>query len=159
MSAFSGAQVLCRGHSRPLTECNIVEDNGRVLMASSAHDKMPQLRDCNTGDWIGTFHGHKGAVWSIKIDEGTRTLVGTASGDYSAKLWSLTTGKEVFELKHKHVVKCCDFARDSSKFATSSQDGLISVFDLGNINGTPSCVIKSTVESSGAADGANKIHF
>jgi len=130
-----------------------------VLLASSAHDKMPQIRDGNTGDWTGSFHGHKGAVWSVKIDEATRTLVGTASGDFSAKLWCLTSGKEIFELKHKHVVKCCDFARDSSKFATSSQDGLINIYDLGNISESPSSVIKSTVASTGAADGAVKVHF
>ena len=73
-------------------------------------DKCPQVRNGETGDWIGTFTGHKGAVWSSKIDPLTRTLALTGSGDFTAKLWCATTGKELCEMKHRHVVKTVDFS-------------------------------------------------
>ena len=33
-----------------------------------------------------------------------------SAGDFTAKLWCATTGKELHEFKHKHVVKSIDFS-------------------------------------------------
>lgn len=99
------------------------------ILLSFLADKTPQIRNGDTGDWIGTFLGHKGAVWSCKIDAYSRTLAATASGDFTARLWCATTGKELVELKHKHVVKSVDFSMDSSKIATGCQDGLMRIYD------------------------------
>lgn len=127
-------QIVSRGHTRPLTEISFIKDgtysdgSPKTLLVSSAHDKLPQIRNGETGDWIGTFHGHKGAVWSCKVDKLTRTLAATASGDFSAKLWCLTTGKELYEFNHKHVVKCVDFSADTLKIATACQDGLMRLY-------------------------------
>lgn len=139
--------------NRPLTEITFVPDStaDNTLLVSAAHgknfvliglpcirliinptllvDKLPQVRNGETGDWIGTFSGHKGAVWSTKIDRLTRTLAVTASGDFSAKLWCATTGKELHEYKHKHVVKSVDFSNDTGRFATGCQDGVLRVYD------------------------------
>lgn len=124
-------QVVSRGHTRPLTEISFAEDGpNRTLLVSSAHDKTPQIRNGETGDWIGTFHGHKGAVWSAKVDKLTRTLAATGSGDFSAKLWCLNSGKELHEFKHKHVVKSVDFSADTLHLATGCQDGLLRIYNV-----------------------------
>lgn len=132
-------QIVSRGHTRPLTEISFVKENetGDSLLVSSAHDKLPQIRNGETGDWIGSFEGHKGAVWSCKVDAKTRSLAATASGDFSAKLWCATTGKELHEFKHKHVVKSIDFSHDSMLIATACQNGQVAIYQTSSPSTAP----------------------
>jgi serine-threonine kinase receptor-associated protein len=139
-----------------LTEISFVEDGESTILVSSAHDKTPQVRNGETGDWIGTFHGHKGAVWSAKIDALTRTLAATASGDFSARLWCANTGRELVEFKHKHVVKSVDFSVDSLRIGTGCQDGLLRVYDVCNTSASP---LELKVVANTSNDGVNKISW
>lgn len=45
-------------------------------------DGKAMLRKGETGDWVGTFSGHTGAIWTCDIDSGATRLV-TASADYT----------------------------------------------------------------------------
>ena len=147
-------QTVSRGHTRPLTEISFVCDGpNRTLLVSSAHDKLPQIRNGETGDWIGSFSGHKGAVWSLKVDKRSRTLAATASGDFTAKLWCASTGKELYEFKHKHVVKSLDFAPNAESFATGCQDGLVRIFSTVELD-KPADEYKV---STNTADGISKL--
>ena len=76
--------LVAPGHTRPVTHLSFspLLDDRTYLLVSSCKDGNPMLREW-TGDWIGTFVGHKGAVWSTKLSrDGSRAASGSA--DFTA---------------------------------------------------------------------------
>ncbi|ETV65078.1 hypothetical protein H257_18127 [Aphanomyces astaci] len=135
--------IVCPGHSRPLAEVQYcpspsvnpnaspTEPADHYLLISACHDKLPMLRCGRSGNWIGTFEGHKGATWSAKLSA-DGLLAATASADFSVKIWNAVTGDVVRTFDHKHVVKSVEFLRNSAWIATGGHEKLLRVFDLGS---------------------------
>ena len=87
------------------------------------------VRHASSGDWVGTFQGHKGAVWSAKLDP-SGNIAATASGDFSVMVWDGITGQMLATLGHGHIVKTVDFSPDSKRLCSGGHEGLLRVYDL-----------------------------
>ncbi|KAJ1993353.1 hypothetical protein EDC05_002217 [Coemansia umbellata] len=109
--------LTCSGHTRPVLHVLYICVDGK-----------PILRDGPTGDWLGTFLGHKGAVWSATLNADTTRAV-TASADYTAKVWNAINGQELVTLHHSHIVKGADFV-DDIEVITGGQDKSVRLFDI-----------------------------
>jgi len=125
--------LTCSGHTRPVvflafSQLN-PDDSAKYFCISACKDGKPMLRQGDTGDWVGTFEGHKGAVWGVDLNA-KATKAASGAADFSAKIWNAVSGEEEATLTHKHIVKSVNFSSDSEYLATGSNDKKLRIFDL-----------------------------
>ncbi|KIV91268.1 hypothetical protein, variant [Exophiala mesophila] len=83
------------------------------------------------GNRIGTFIGHKGAVWSSRLSADAK-LAATGSADFTAKIWDPQTGECKATLSHNHIVRAVAFPlqKNPQCVITGGQDKALRIFDL-----------------------------
>ncbi|XP_034984228.2 serine-threonine kinase receptor-associated protein [Zootoca vivipara] len=138
--AMRQTPLTCSGHTRPVVDLAFsgITPYGYFLI-SACKDGKPMLRQGDTGDWIGTFLGHKGAVWGATLNKDA-TKAATAAADFTAKVWDGVSGDEIITLAHKHIVKSVDFTQDSNYLLTGGQDKLLRIYDLNKPEADPQIV-------------------
>jgi len=137
----ASAPLICPGHSRPVAGIEFsAETEDGVFLISACHDKTAMIRSGETGDWIGTFEGHKGAVWGASLNP-PATRAATCSGDFSAKVWDALTGDELLELKHRHIVRSCDWSPDSVNLVTGGKEAKLRLYDLHQPESEPNVLL------------------
>lgn len=126
--------LTCHGHSRPITHLSFskILSDGQYFILSACKDNNPILRNGITGDWIGTFLGHKGAVWSAKISDNVK-LAATGSADYTAKIWNISSGSVIHDLQHDSIVRSVAFLPNGNRdlgVLTAAADKKIRLWDF-----------------------------
>ncbi|KAL4964914.1 WD40 repeat domain-containing protein [Aspergillus stella-maris] len=151
--------LTCHGHSRPVPHISFssaIEDD-QYYLVSACKDNNPMLRDGITGDWIGTFLGHKGAVWQARLSTDAN-IAATAAADFSAKVWDTHTGDCLHTLQHNHIVRAVAFPLQHSPqiLATGGYEKKLRIFDLTRGGGSES---PSTASSATAAEESSPASY
>lgn len=109
--------LLLKGHERPLTRVKFNREGD--LLFTTAMDKNPTVWRSSTGERIGTYKGHNGAVRDIDITwDSTRVVTGSA--DNSAILWEASTGRKLYQWDFKSPVRCVAFSPADSMIAIAT---------------------------------------
>ncbi|XP_037069609.1 serine-threonine kinase receptor-associated protein-like [Pollicipes pollicipes] len=137
MAALRQTPLTCSGHTRPVVDLDFssITPEG-YFMVSACKDGKPMLRQGDTGDWVGTFEGHKGAVWGVALNNDA-SRVATGAADFTAKLWDAQSGEELRGFQHKHIVKSVDFSADAGLLLTGSNEKMLRIYDLAQPEAEP----------------------
>jgi translation initiation factor 3 subunit I len=125
--------ILLKGHERSITSVKYNKDGDFIF--TCAKDNNPTIWDAETGERIGTYEHHKGAVWDMDPNWDSTYLV-TACADGCARLFEVTTGRYIARMPHRGAVRSVSWGDGSSLFATASdpfnsrEQGLISIFEF-----------------------------
>ncbi|KAK3298721.1 WD40-repeat-containing domain protein [Chaetomium fimeti] len=159
--------LTCHGHSRPVPHLSFspLEKEDVYYMISACKDGNPMLRDGQTGDWIGTFLGHKGAVWQARLSPDATTAA-TASADFTAKVWDTHSGELLYILQHDHIVRAIAYPFDQSgMIATGGFEKKLRIFDLhdqkapsDSASASPTVVTPATIETTRAFEIGEGVH-
>jgi len=122
--------LVCPGHTRGVVQVSYSNPTpDGVFLISACLDSKPMLRRGDTGDWVGTFEGHKGAVWSARLDT-PAFRAATGAADFSARIWDALTGDQLHQFECSHVVKSVDFSPDNKALLCAGKFKKLKVFDL-----------------------------
>lgn len=114
--------LLLSGHVRSVQKVKFNREGD--LLISTAKDKEPSIWWTINGERLGTLVGHQGVVWCADFDWKTQNIV-TGSGDFSARIWDCSTGKETLKWAYPSTVKHCSFSYSGNIvcLTTSKQAG------------------------------------
>eukprot|EP00392_Amoebophrya_sp_AT5.2_P001024 g1026.t1 len=97
---------LLQYHSRPMTDLRFNRDGDFFI--SSANDGRCCLIRTETGERVGTYEGHDGAIKSCDVDAET-TMVVTAGADSRVVFYDAMAGDVIYSLNHGGIVKSVEF--------------------------------------------------
>jgi WD40 repeat protein/tetratricopeptide (TPR) repeat protein len=117
------------GHTPPVTAVLFSPDGKRLATASGGHnDPVIRLWDLESGTEIRALRGHAVGVRNLAFSPDSRRLA-SAGIDWTAKVWDVDSGAELFSMKARDMVLCLAFSPNGELLAMGIADGSIKVAD------------------------------
>jgi len=100
-------------HGKPVTDVIFNKDGDLLFSCDKEGNIFVWWTD--SGERIGTFNGHRGAIYSIDVDRSSKYLL-SGSADCTVKLWEAENGTEINSWSSDIVVRCVKFSHGDDKF-------------------------------------------
>ncbi len=111
----------------------IAIDETGSLYAISSSDGNIEIRRTSDGGIEQTLVGHSQRASVLRFLGGQQKLI-SGSFDDSVRIWDLATGDDVvFPSLHSANIRHLDVSEDLSRAVSASQDGVINVWDIGDL--------------------------
>mmetsp|Transcript_2863 Transcript_2863/g.4694 ORF Transcript_2863/g.4694 Transcript_2863/m.4694 type:complete len:338 (+) Transcript_2863:1-1014(+) len=107
--------IILKGHDRPVSQVLFNREGDLLFTASKGKSMNCAVWFSESGERIGTFDGHAGAVFSMDITFDSRFLL-TGSGDSSTRIWNARTGEELAKFVHNTPVAWVKWALGDKRF-------------------------------------------
>jgi len=126
-------QIIINGHRRAVTMVKYNKEGD--LIFSVAKDSDPTVWDGLTGQRLGHYEGHKGAVWACDVNNAS-TMFATAGADQMLKIFKVETGECIASIEHTTPVRGVQFAHGDRQIMSIQdksfgQKPCIKIFNLG----------------------------
>ncbi|WKT42742.1 hypothetical protein QSH57_007578 [Fusarium oxysporum f. sp. vasinfectum] len=133
---------LFRGHTAAVldTDWNPFHDN---IIASASDDGKVFIWEVPEGFTLHTdaeeitdvapvskLAGHPRKVGQVLFNPAAENILASASGDFTVKLWDVSTGQSPLALKHNDIVQSLSWNASGSMLVTTSRDKKIRVWDV-----------------------------
>eukprot|EP01099_Mayorella_cantabrigiensis_P000555 TRINITY_DN1248_c0_g1_i2.p1 TRINITY_DN1248_c0_g1~~TRINITY_DN1248_c0_g1_i2.p1 ORF type:complete len:349 (-),score=79.69 TRINITY_DN1248_c0_g1_i2:107-1102(-) len=105
--------ILLKGHERSITFVTFNQEGD--LLFSASKGAQPNLWRADTGERLGTYNGHNGAVWSISVDRKSEKLI-SGSADNTIKIWDVETGKLLNDLTEERPIRSVCWSNSGRQF-------------------------------------------
>jgi len=109
--------ILLKVHERSITFVNFNHEGD--LLFSASKGLQPNVWRTDTGERLGTYNGHNGAVWSISVDRKSEKLL-SGSADNTVKIWDVETGKIIFDIPEERPIRSVCWSNSGRQFFTVS---------------------------------------
>ncbi|KAH6888617.1 hypothetical protein B0T10DRAFT_57612 [Thelonectria olida] len=133
---------LFRGHTATVLDTDWNPFNDRIVASASEDGKVfiwevPENFTLHTDaeeivdvSPIMKLTGHTRKVGQVLFNPAAENILASASGDFTIKIWDLTTGQNVLVLKHNDIVQSLSWNASGSMLVTTSRDKKVRVWDV-----------------------------
>lgn len=79
---------------------------------------------------VSKLAGHSRKVGQVLFNPAAENILASASGDFSIKLWDISTGQSPLALKHNDIVQSLSWNASGNMLVTTSRDKKLRVWDV-----------------------------